>query len=69
MILIQVHCSGDLTRSLVVDGNFTADHIRQKRPADDVWLSEGHGMMTAAHPFKDYIAIATDTKEVGNFSN
>ena len=34
-------------RSLITDGNFTANHIMQKRRQDDVWLTNGEGMMTA----------------------
>jgi hypothetical protein len=51
-------------RSLVVDGNFTADHIRQKRAADDVWLTNGEGMMTAQGPYHAHLAIAIETKDV-----
>jgi len=52
-------------RSFVADGNFTADHIKQKRPQDDVWLSDGEGMMTAREPYATHIRLATETKEVG----
>src|SRR6266545_18497 len=30
-------------RVVTVDGNFTADHIRQPKAADEVWLSDGLG--------------------------
>jgi hypothetical protein len=30
-------------RIFVADGNFKADHVRQKTSAGDVWLSEGGG--------------------------
>jgi hypothetical protein len=52
-------------RSFVVDGNFTADHIKLKRAADDVWLTDGEGMMTARDPYKAHLAVAIETKEVG----
>jgi hypothetical protein len=52
-------------RSFVVDGNFTADHIKQTRPNDDVWLTAGEGMMTERAPYDAHIKAATDTKEVG----
>jgi len=55
-------------RSLVVDGNFTADHIKLKRAADDVWLTDGEGMMTARAPYKAHLAIAIETKEVRSIS-
>src|SRR5260221_10182191 len=31
-------------RVITADGNFKADHIRQKSAADDVWLSDGLGI-------------------------
>ena len=52
-------------RSFVVDGNFTADHIKLKRATDDVWLTDGEGMMTAWDPYKAHLAVAIETKEVG----
>lgn len=48
-----------------MDGNFTADHIKQTRPNDDVWLTAGEGMMTERAPYDAHIKAATDTKEVG----
>ena len=29
----------------MADGNFKADHVRHKKPAADVWLSPGGGMI------------------------
>src|SRR6266567_946298 len=54
-------------RGFVVDGNFTADHIKQTRPYDDVWLTDGEGMMTARAPYATHIKLAKDTKEVSLF--
>ena len=55
-------------RSFVVDGNFTADHIKQKRPQDDVWLSDGEGIMTAREPYATHVKTAKIIKDVGLFS-
>lgn len=49
-------------RSFVVDGNFTADHIKQSRPDDDVWLTDGEGLMTAKGPYASHIKKAVDPK-------
>lgn len=54
-------------RSFVVDGNFTADHIKQARPNDDVWLTDGEGMMTERASYAAHIKAAKDTKEVSFF--
>jgi len=32
---------------LVADGNFKADHVRQKGSDDEFWLWDGAGMMPA----------------------
>ena len=56
--------SDEILRTMVVDGNFTADHIKQKHPDDDVWLSEGEGMMAAWEPYGIHIKTSKDIKEV-----
>ena len=49
-------------RSLVVDGNFTANHIKQQQSQDDIWISDGEGMMTAREPYATHIKVTKDTK-------
>jgi hypothetical protein len=61
---IQPVSRNEIMRSFVVDGNFTADHIKQKRPDDDVWLNDGTGMMTAREPYASHIAAAKEVKSV-----
>ena len=51
-------------QSFIVDGNFTADHIKQTRPNDDVWLTNGEGMMTEIEPYEAHIKAAKETVEV-----
>lgn len=55
-------------RSFVVDGNFTADHIKQTRPNDDVWLTEGEGMMTERSSYDAHIKSAKDIPDVSFIS-
>ncbi|TFK64685.1 hypothetical protein BDN72DRAFT_774275, partial [Pluteus cervinus] len=50
------------TRSFVVDGNFVANHLKQKRPEDDVWLAEGTAMMTKREPYKEHLALVGDNE-------
>jgi len=45
-------------RVVVADGNFKADHVRQKNPANDVWLSEGGGMMTSRDRCNNFLDTA-----------
>ena len=46
-------------RSLVVDGNFKADHLRQANRSDDVWLLNGEAFMTAQERYDLYLQEAT----------
>jgi hypothetical protein len=47
-----------------MDGNFTADHLKQKRPDDDVWLTDGTGFMVSRAEYMDHLNIAKTYKEV-----
>ena len=51
-------------RSFVADGNFKADHVRQKRSAGDVWLSEGGGMMPAREQYHEFLQSAAERPTV-----
>ena len=62
-------CRDEIMRSITVDGNFTADHIKQKRGLDDVWLTNGEGMMTARGRYHAHLAMAVDTKDVSSPSD
>ncbi|EDR10391.1 uncharacterized protein LACBIDRAFT_325386 [Laccaria bicolor S238N-H82] len=52
------------TRFLCVDGNFSADHLKQRNAMDDVWLTSGEGMMTEKEAYKKYLAQPTVTHQV-----
>ena len=45
-------------RMITSDGNFKADHVRQKSAADDVWLSDGLGMTTRNSEYKTFLESA-----------
>jgi hypothetical protein len=47
-------------RSFVHDGNFKAEHVAQKRPQDDVHLTNGELYMTAPEPYKQHLAKAVE---------
>jgi hypothetical protein len=42
----------------VADGNFKADHVRQKNPGNDIWLSEGGGMMARRDIYEEFLKNA-----------
>src|SRR5882724_5354377 len=51
-------------RSLVADGNFTADHMKIRCPEDDVNLTHGYGYMVEEGRYKQHLSDAQEFKEV-----
>jgi hypothetical protein len=51
----------------VADGNFKADHVRQKNEVDDVWLSEGSGMIPKRQEYFSFLATAIERLTVSIF--
>lgn len=54
-------------RIFVADGNFKADHVRQKNEVDDVWLSEGSGMIPKRQEYFSFLATAIERLTVSIF--
>ena len=44
----------------MADGNFKADHVRQKNEVGDVWLSEGAGMIPRRQEYLSFLATAIE---------
>jgi len=53
-------------RSITVDGNFHADHIKMRRPDMDVMLTNGQGYMVEAVGYEEYINAAKEPRVVGS---
>lgn len=53
-------------RSFVMDGNFSAEHMKMRQPRNDVPLSHGAGYMVAPGPYKTHLAVAQEDREVRN---
>jgi hypothetical protein len=51
-------------RVLTADGNFKADHVRHKHPADDIWLSDGLGMTTKNADYNAFLQTAWECSTV-----
>ncbi|KAF9471221.1 hypothetical protein BDN70DRAFT_820283 [Pholiota conissans] len=49
-------------RFFVADGNFKADHVRQKSGDTDIWLSEGGGMMPPRKYYQAFLGAAENLK-------
>lgn len=50
--------------SVIMDGNFSAQHQQTKRPGDDVRLADGHGFMVTDAPYKKHLRTAVQIKQV-----
>ena len=53
----------------MADGNFKADHVRQKNPVGDIWLSEGSGMIPQRQEYLSFLALAIERLTVSNSVN
>jgi hypothetical protein len=53
-------------RTITVDGNFHADHIKMRRPDMDVMLTNGQGYMVEEAGYKEYMSVAKDLRTVGS---
>jgi hypothetical protein len=51
-------------RCIVVDGNFSAEHMKMKCPKDDVWLSNGVGYMVEHEPYQNHLTMTIEAKQV-----
>lgn len=47
-----------------MDGNFSAEHMKMRHPADDVVLTDGTGFMVSSSDYKEHLKIAVDLREV-----
>jgi hypothetical protein len=52
-------------RTITVDGNFHADHIKMRRPDQDIMLTNGQGYMAEEARYKEYLSIAKEPRVVG----
>jgi hypothetical protein len=50
----------------VVDGNFTAQHMKMRKPEDDIALSDDLAYMVANQPYHDHVSKAADNEEACN---
>jgi hypothetical protein len=52
------------SRTIAVDGNFHADHIKMRRPDLDIKLSNGQGYMVDDVRYKEYLSVAKEPRVV-----
>lgn len=51
-------------RTITVDGNFHADHIKMRRPDLDIKLSNGRGYMVEDGKYQEYLNVAKEPRLV-----
>ena len=51
-------------RTITVDGNFHADHIKMRRPDLDIMLSNVQGFMVEDGAYKKYLSVAKEPRVV-----
>ncbi|KAI6117514.1 hypothetical protein EV401DRAFT_2072574 [Pisolithus croceorrhizus] len=54
-------------RQYVIDGNFTAQHMKMNKLELDVALSDGKGYMVSEGPYQNHLQQSLDTKEMRGF--
>jgi hypothetical protein len=47
-------------RTITVDGNFHADHIKMRRPELDIMLTNGLGYMVDEELYQEYLSVAKE---------
>lgn len=47
-----------------MDGDFTPEHLRMRRPDDDVALTDGSGMMTGTSRYEAHLKVAKESRLV-----
>ncbi|KAI6137144.1 hypothetical protein F5141DRAFT_1230928 [Pisolithus sp. B1] len=58
-----------IMRQYVMDGNFTAQHMKMNKPELDVALSDGKGYMVLEVPYHSHLQQSLDSKERSTCSN
>ncbi|KAI5998461.1 hypothetical protein EDC04DRAFT_2584920, partial [Pisolithus marmoratus] len=61
--------SDTVMRRYVIDGNFTAQHMKMNKPELDVALSDGKGYMVSEGPYQSHLQQSLDSKERSTCSN
>jgi hypothetical protein len=52
------------TRSIVIDGNFSAEHLKMKRPEEDIALSPGGRYLVEPKRYESHLNTGKEIKQV-----
>ncbi|KAI6002551.1 hypothetical protein EDC04DRAFT_2611815 [Pisolithus marmoratus] len=64
-----IFSSWKYTRTVVMDGNFKAEHMHERRPDDQVWLMDGCGFMVTNPPYQAYLKATPHIMEKSACNN
>jgi hypothetical protein len=56
-------------RTITVDGNFHADHIKMRKPELDIMLTNGQGYMVEHSQYQEYLMEAKEPRLVNRLIN
>ena len=51
-------------QTFVVDGNFSAEHLKMQQPTNDVSIADDHGFMVTDGPYKWHLVEANKDRQV-----
>ncbi|KAI0953077.1 hypothetical protein AcW1_007396 [Taiwanofungus camphoratus] len=57
------------TRGFMMDGNFSAEHLKMRRPRNDVEITNGTGFFVANGRYKAHLQVAKELKGPGTCHN
>ncbi|KIK71845.1 hypothetical protein PAXRUDRAFT_48138, partial [Paxillus rubicundulus Ve08.2h10] len=57
------------SQTIIMDGNFKAEHMHDKKPDDQVFLMDGMGYMVGQKKYHDYLKAAKDAPEMSDCNN
>jgi hypothetical protein len=60
-------CRWLYTRSIVIDGNFSAEHLKMKRPEEDIALSPGGRYLVEPRRYQSHLTTGKEFKQVWLF--
>jgi hypothetical protein len=66
MLLLMRNARWLFRRSIVVDGNFSAEHLKMPRAEKDVRLSNGEGFIVEEVKYQKHLSEGLGTQDVGS---
>jgi hypothetical protein len=60
----HILCRWLYRRNIVVDGNFSLEHMKMKRPGQDVFLNDGCGYLVESKRYKRHLKSSTESTHV-----